>query len=165
MIGPSGLVNDGLTAKGRSNGGTTWTYNQGVILGGLAALFEITGDRAYLQQGESIADAALSALLPPVLAEFGREPRMPLAILLDRRLFASAAPRGKLRMSCNVGGAADFVLMPSDEHAIPSHDQIRLDVIGTLLDGQPIGLDGVFRTLAAGTAVSNNKNIRQGTPA
>ena len=65
MIGPSGLVNDGLTAEGRSNGGTTWTYNQGVILGGLAALYEITGDRAYLERGESIADAALSALAPP----------------------------------------------------------------------------------------------------
>ena len=51
MIGASGLVNDGLTADGRNNGGTTWTYNQGVILGGLAALHEITGDRAYLDRG------------------------------------------------------------------------------------------------------------------
>jgi predicted alpha-1,6-mannanase (GH76 family) len=33
-----------------------------VILGGLAALFQITGDRAYLAQGESIAAAALSRL-------------------------------------------------------------------------------------------------------
>jgi predicted alpha-1,6-mannanase (GH76 family) len=65
MIGPSGLVNDGLTAEGQNNGGTTWTYNQGVILAGLAALHEITGDRAYLERGESIADAALAALAPP----------------------------------------------------------------------------------------------------
>jgi predicted alpha-1,6-mannanase (GH76 family) len=65
MIGPAGLVNDGLTAEGRNNGGTTWTYNQGVILGGLAALHEITGERAYLERGESIADAALSALARP----------------------------------------------------------------------------------------------------
>ena len=65
LIGPSGLVNDGLTPACANNLGTTWTYNQGVILGGLAALFEITGDRAYLQQGESIADAALSTLVTP----------------------------------------------------------------------------------------------------
>ena len=65
MIGPGGLVNDGLTADGQNNGRTTWTYNQGVILGGLAALHEITGDRAYLEQGESIADAALSQLAGP----------------------------------------------------------------------------------------------------
>ena len=45
-----------------NNGGTTWTYNQGVILGGLAALHELTGDRGYLRQGEAIADAALRSL-------------------------------------------------------------------------------------------------------
>ena len=62
MIGPAGLVNDGLTAACASNGGTAWTYNQGVILGGLGALHEMTGDGGYLRQGEAIADAALSAL-------------------------------------------------------------------------------------------------------
>ena len=70
LIGPGGLVNDGLTAACQNNGGTTWTYNQGVILGGLAALFEITGDRGYLTQGETIAGAALSELAAGgVLAE------------------------------------------------------------------------------------------------
>jgi predicted alpha-1,6-mannanase (GH76 family) len=62
LIGPAGLVNDGLTAACANNRGTTWTYNQGVILGGLAALHEITGDPGYLRQGEVIADAALSTL-------------------------------------------------------------------------------------------------------
>jgi predicted alpha-1,6-mannanase (GH76 family) len=68
LIGPSGLVNDGLTSACANNGGTTWTYNQGVILGGLAALFEITGDRDYLEQGESIANATLSKLVTPASA-------------------------------------------------------------------------------------------------
>jgi predicted alpha-1,6-mannanase (GH76 family) len=62
LISPGGLINDGLTAAGANNGGTTWTYNQGVILGGLAALYQITGDRSYLQRGQGIADAALGAL-------------------------------------------------------------------------------------------------------
>ena len=62
MIGASGLVNDGLTADRQNNGGTTWTYNQGVILGGLGALYELTGDQGYLRQGEAIADAALRDL-------------------------------------------------------------------------------------------------------
>ncbi len=65
LIGPRGLVNDGLTPACQNNGGITWTYNQGVILGGLAAMYEITGDGGYLAQGESIADAALSALTSP----------------------------------------------------------------------------------------------------
>jgi predicted alpha-1,6-mannanase (GH76 family) len=73
MIGPSGLVNDGLTAACANNGGTTWTYNQGVILGGLVALHELTGDQGYLRQGEAIADAALGALTDPegILTEPG----------------------------------------------------------------------------------------------
>jgi predicted alpha-1,6-mannanase (GH76 family) len=62
FIGPAGLVNDGITPSCQNNGATTWTYNQGVILGGLAALSEITGDRGYLTQGEQIAAATLRRL-------------------------------------------------------------------------------------------------------
>ncbi len=71
MIEPGGLVNDGLTAGCANNGGTTWTYNQGVVLGGLAALHELTGDQGYLRAGEHIADAALARLAGPagILAE------------------------------------------------------------------------------------------------
>jgi predicted alpha-1,6-mannanase (GH76 family) len=65
LIGASGLVNDGLTAACANNGGPTWTYNQGVVLGGLAALHQITGDPAYLTQGDAIAEAALSTLTSP----------------------------------------------------------------------------------------------------
>jgi hypothetical protein len=76
----------------------------------------------------------------------------------------SAAPRRELRMLRNVGGAPDLVLVPRNEHAVASHDQIGLDVIGALLNRQPIGLDRVFRPLAAGSAVSNDKDIRQENP-
>jgi predicted alpha-1,6-mannanase (GH76 family) len=62
LIGANGLVNDGLRPNCANNGGTAWTYNQGVILGGLAALYDITGDREYLGHGEFIADAALAGL-------------------------------------------------------------------------------------------------------
>jgi predicted alpha-1,6-mannanase (GH76 family) len=70
LINPAGLINDGLTATCQNNNETTWTYNQGVILGGLAALFQITGDRGYLTQGEVIAAAALGGLTAAgILAE------------------------------------------------------------------------------------------------
>jgi predicted alpha-1,6-mannanase (GH76 family) len=72
MIGPGGLVNDGLTPACVSNQGTTWTYNQGVILGGLVALHEITGDAGYLRRGQAIADAALSTLVTGGLDRPGR---------------------------------------------------------------------------------------------
>jgi predicted alpha-1,6-mannanase (GH76 family) len=73
LIGASSLVNDGLTAACENNAGVTWTYNQGVILGGLSALYEITGETAYLRQGEAIADAALRLLTRPagILVEPG----------------------------------------------------------------------------------------------
>jgi predicted alpha-1,6-mannanase (GH76 family) len=76
LIGPAGLVNDGLTADCANNGGTTWTYNQGVIIGGLTALHEITGDDDYLRQAESIAAAALRDLTVSagVLADPGERP-------------------------------------------------------------------------------------------
>ena len=65
MISPGGLVNDGLDTEGRNNGGPTWTYNQGVILGGLAVLSDITGDQSCLRQAHTIAGAALSQLVSP----------------------------------------------------------------------------------------------------
>jgi predicted alpha-1,6-mannanase (GH76 family) len=71
LIGSSGLVNDGLTAACENNGGTTWTYNQGVVLGGLMALHEITGDRAYLKRAEAIADATLRYLTSQAEASAG----------------------------------------------------------------------------------------------
>jgi predicted alpha-1,6-mannanase (GH76 family) len=68
LIGPSGLINDGLTPDCMNNGQTTWTYNQGVILGGLAALYEISGDGGYLSLGESIVEAVMRDLTSPANA-------------------------------------------------------------------------------------------------
>ena len=82
LIGPAGLVNDGLTAGCANNGGTTWTYNQGVLLGGLRALHEITGDEQYLEQGRSVAGAALAALTSP--AGILVEPQEPQTTRRDR---------------------------------------------------------------------------------
>jgi predicted alpha-1,6-mannanase (GH76 family) len=65
MVNRTGLVNDGLTTDCKNNGKPTYTYNQGVLLGGLGDLYEITGDSAYLQHGERIADAVLSELTTP----------------------------------------------------------------------------------------------------
>jgi predicted alpha-1,6-mannanase (GH76 family) len=64
MINQSNLVNDGLNDACRNNGQTTWTYNQGVILGGLVDLYKITKDASLLEQAEAIADAALIHLAP-----------------------------------------------------------------------------------------------------
>ena len=66
MINSSGLVNDGLTTDGtcRNNGGGTFTYNQGVILDGLAQLsIARGGDSTLLAQAKTIAQAATTQLV------------------------------------------------------------------------------------------------------
>jgi predicted alpha-1,6-mannanase (GH76 family) len=62
MINELNLVNDGLRDC-ENNRDITWTYNQGVILGGLVELYRATGDAALLQQAEAIADAAITLLI------------------------------------------------------------------------------------------------------
>ena len=62
MINESHLVNDGLTSECKNNQQTTWTYNQGVILGGLAALHRANHDPATLTEAKAIAAAAIAHL-------------------------------------------------------------------------------------------------------
>jgi predicted alpha-1,6-mannanase (GH76 family) len=62
MINGTDLVNDGLTATCANNHQTTWTYNQGVILAGLAQLYRATKDASALSEAERIAAAAISQL-------------------------------------------------------------------------------------------------------
>lgn len=77
MINAQDLINDGLTDDCTNNGDTEWTYNQGVVLGGLAELYLATNDEGYLDSARSIADAVLaSGTLSPdgILYEYGCEP-------------------------------------------------------------------------------------------
>ena len=62
LINAQGLVNDGLDADScRNNGGTTWTYNQGVVLGALVDLARATHRQRYLRQAATLADASTGA--------------------------------------------------------------------------------------------------------
>jgi predicted alpha-1,6-mannanase (GH76 family) len=66
MINAENLINDGLNSTNptacTNNGRTTWTYNQGVILGGLVELERADQDPTLLPQAEAIAGAAMSRL-------------------------------------------------------------------------------------------------------
>jgi predicted alpha-1,6-mannanase (GH76 family) len=62
MINSSDLVNDGLDDSCTNNGQPTWTYNQGVILAGLAQLYTATKDPGLLTEAKHIATAAISHL-------------------------------------------------------------------------------------------------------
>ncbi|KAI0159593.1 glycoside hydrolase family 76 protein [Xylariaceae sp. FL1272] len=60
MINSQNLINDGLTTSCKSNGQNTWTYNQGVILGGLVELYKANGDSTLLSKATAIATAAIT---------------------------------------------------------------------------------------------------------
>jgi predicted alpha-1,6-mannanase (GH76 family) len=67
MVNDKGLVNDGLkidpvTKVCRNNGQRTWSYNQGVVLGGLAELSKLNGDAALPAASKRIALAAIAGL-------------------------------------------------------------------------------------------------------
>jgi predicted alpha-1,6-mannanase (GH76 family) len=64
MINEHGTINDGLTEACENNNKTAWSYNQGVILGGLVELYQASSSPsfAYLTLASDIASAALSAL-------------------------------------------------------------------------------------------------------
>lgn len=65
MIQNNFTINDGLDQKTcKNNGGTIWTYNQGVILGGLVELNKATDDDTYIETAHNIADAAIATLAP-----------------------------------------------------------------------------------------------------
>jgi predicted alpha-1,6-mannanase (GH76 family) len=59
MIAPDHQINDGLTPTCRNNHKTVWSYNQGVILGGLAELSKQPHQSSLVDQARQIADAAI----------------------------------------------------------------------------------------------------------
>lgn len=65
MINSGNTINDGLDQSScKNNAGNVWSYNQGVILGGLSELSKATGDGSYASTATTIANAAISALAP-----------------------------------------------------------------------------------------------------
>ncbi|EQB55894.1 Mannan endo-1,6-alpha-mannosidase DFG5 [Colletotrichum fructicola] len=62
MINSAGTINDGLDGNCKNNGANVWSYNQGVVLGGLVELSRATGDKSVLTDATNIAKAAIKAL-------------------------------------------------------------------------------------------------------
>jgi predicted alpha-1,6-mannanase (GH76 family) len=61
MINSSGLVNDGLTSSCTNNGGTVWSYNQGLAIGSAVEMYRATGDGSDLTQARYLAGSAINS--------------------------------------------------------------------------------------------------------
>jgi predicted alpha-1,6-mannanase (GH76 family) len=66
MINAQNNINDGLNINAdgscTNNAANAWSYNQGVVLGGLVQLAKATGDASYLDEAHTLAAAAISLL-------------------------------------------------------------------------------------------------------
>jgi predicted alpha-1,6-mannanase (GH76 family) len=64
MINADYLVNDGINKETcLNNQGVTWTYNQGILLGGLADMFHLTREVDYLVTATAVAEATIHLLV------------------------------------------------------------------------------------------------------
>ncbi|KAJ5951940.1 Six-hairpin glycosidase [Penicillium vulpinum] len=62
FIGTNGTINDGLLENCQNNGATLWSYNQGVILGGLVELNRAAPNDTHISWANKIAVAAIATL-------------------------------------------------------------------------------------------------------
>jgi predicted alpha-1,6-mannanase (GH76 family) len=62
MLNEKGTINDGLDSACVNNQGEVWSYNQGVILGGLVQLNLVDRNASYIELATHIARAALAYL-------------------------------------------------------------------------------------------------------
>ncbi|KAJ5577982.1 CAZyme family GH76 [Penicillium hispanicum] len=62
FIASNNTINDGLLDNCQNNGQTVWSYNQGVVLGGLVELNRAAPNATYLESANKIAKAAIETL-------------------------------------------------------------------------------------------------------
>jgi predicted alpha-1,6-mannanase (GH76 family) len=147
MINAQNLINDGLTSTHpnacTNNRGNTWTYNQGVILGGLVELYKADQDPGLLAQAEAIAHAAIANLTN------GN------GILIEKSVSGGDAPQFKGVFLRNL--AALYAAAPNPQYktfaeananSILANDQSAGSQFGALWQGPFDSADGTRQTSA-----------------
>jgi predicted alpha-1,6-mannanase (GH76 family) len=139
LINVDGLVNDGL-AGCVNNGATTWTYNQGVLVSGLAELCLATGDVGLLTPAYRVADAAIAHLAPGGIL---REPSEPDSDA-DQLIFKGVLAQGLARLGEGYRG-----FLRANAESVWERARTPGDAIGLCWAGPPIAVTGASH--ASGT--------------
>lgn len=149
MINAKNLVNDGLDAACKNDHKTEWTYNQGVIVGGLVAMSRFDSDPALLHQATAIADATMRYLTID-------------GVLVDRTVHGGDAPQFKGIFMRNL--MALYQRQPDpryrqffsvNAHSILANDQDASHAYGGLWQGPFDGADATRQTSALDALLGN----------
>lgn len=107
MLNENNTFNDGLETSNCKLTGPVYSYNQGVILGGLVEMRKLTGDDDYLQQAQNIAMGAIKQLAIPnhgILTDIG----YPEAVDATGAQFKGILVRNLMQLQA-VSGREEFV--------------------------------------------------------
>ena len=136
LVNAEHLVNDGLRDC-RNNGGTTWTYNQGILISALVQLWRLTGSRAYLDRAHAVATAATTRLVHPG-GTILREPSEP-GCDRDQEIFKGVLAQGlgRLCRADPAGSAAHRAVLAANAEAVWQHARALDDGLGLVWSGPP----------------------------
>lgn len=127
MINGDHMVNDGLNASCANNGQPTWTYNQGVVLGGLTELYRATGDSGLLTTARTLAGASTTRLSTNGVL---REPGEGDGCTGDGPSFKGAYVRGLGRLNSQLTDHPYAATLTTWANSAYAHDRNALDQYG-----------------------------------
>ncbi|CAG7640997.1 glycoside hydrolase family 76 protein [Actinacidiphila bryophytorum] len=127
MINGDHMINDGLTSSCANNGQTTWTYNQGVVLGGLTELYRATGDAGLLTTARTLADASTVRLTSGGVL---REPGEGDSCTGDGPTFKGAYVRGLGKLNSQLSDHPYSGPLSTWADSAYAHDRNALDQYG-----------------------------------
>ncbi|WNI16806.1 glycoside hydrolase family 76 protein [Actinacidiphila sp. ITFR-21] len=139
MINADHMINDGLTDSCANNGQPTWTYNQGVVLGGLTELYRATGDSGLLTTARTLAGASTTKL------ETGgvlREPGESDGCTGDGPSFRGAYARGLGKLNVQLSDHPYNAALDRWADAAYAKDRNVLDMYGPHWNGPWTGATG-----------------------
>ncbi len=134
MINGDHLVNDGLNSSTCAPTGSTYTYNQGVVLGGLSELYRATGDSALLDTAKTLANASTtSGALNPggVLSDIGEAG----SCSSDGASFKGPYVRGLAALDSALSGHPYSAYLDRQANAAYANDRDLLDQYGPHWNG------------------------------